>query len=266
MLSNAVIEIIMKRASVRSYTDEMPSNEVIETVVRAGQQAPFAMQLCSTVLQKGGKFAWGAALNFIILADVHRMQRILEKRGWTLRTNDLTLLLFAMQDATYMAQNMVIAAESLGLGSCYIGSAPMMAKKLIETCSLPPKVFPVVMLVMGYPAEETPTRPRYPLSFSLFEEEYPQFTEEQVEEAMRVMDEGYLAQDYYKKANFKIPLEDGREDPHTFDTYSWTEHICRKMQWDLSGEKLMENLRACGFDICDSGRLSDDAETGPPVA
>ena len=102
MLSNAVIEIIMKRASVRSYTDKMPSNEVIETVVRAGQQAPFAMQLCSTVLQKGGKFAWAAPLNFIILADVHRMQRILEKRGWTLRTNDLTLLLFALQDAAYM--------------------------------------------------------------------------------------------------------------------------------------------------------------------
>jgi FMN reductase (NADPH) len=173
MLSNAVIETIMKRASVRSYTDRMPSDEVIETVVRAGQQAPFAMQLCSTLLQKSGKFVWGAPLNFIILADVHRMQRILEKRGWTLQTNDLTLLLFAMQDAAYMAQNMVIAAQSLGLGSCYIGSAPMMAKKFIESCSLPPKVFPIVMLVMGYPAEETPTRPRYPLSVSLFEETYP---------------------------------------------------------------------------------------------
>ena len=98
MISNAVIDTIMKRASVRSYKDEMPSDEVIETVVRAGQQAPFAMQLCSTILQRGGKFAWGAPLNFIILADVHRFQRILEKRGWSLRTNDLTLLLFAVQD------------------------------------------------------------------------------------------------------------------------------------------------------------------------
>lgn len=250
MITNPVIETIMKRASVRSYRNDIPAKEVIETVVRAGQQAPFAMQLCSTVVQRGGKFAWGAPLNFLIFADAHRMGLILEKRGWTQRINDLTLLLFAMQDAAYMAQNMVIAAESLGLGSCYIGAAPLIAKKLRDECKLPDKVFPLVGLVMGYPAEETPTRPRYPLPFSMFDETYPEFTDEQVEEAMKTMDDGYLAQDYYKAGGRMIPLEEGREETFTYDDYSWTEHISRKMQWYPSGDKLRENLLACGFDIC----------------
>jgi nitroreductase len=250
MISNAVIETLMSRASVRCYTDQVPSEEVIETVVRAGQQAPFAMQLCSTVLKRDGNVPWGAPLNFIICADVHRLQLIAKRRGHKLITNDLTLLLFAIQDAAYMAQNMVIAAQSLGMGSCYIGAGMMMAKKLQEECSLPPKVFPLVMLVMGYPAEERPTRPRYPLSFALFEDRYPHFKDSQIEEAMRVMDDGYLAQDYYRRGNLKLPLEDGREDTCTFDDYSWTEHISRKLQWEPSNKDLLENLRACGFDIC----------------
>lgn len=255
MLSNPVIDTLMKRASVRAYTDEMPSQEMIETIVRAGQQAPFAMQLCSTVLTRTGKITWDAPLNFIICADAHRMERITKRRGKQLRMNDLLLLLFAMQDAAYMAQNMVIAAESLGLGSCYIGSAPLQAEKLIKRHKLPPKVFPLVGLVMGYPAEETPTRPRYPLSFSLFEEEYPGLSDEEYDEAMRIMDEGYLAQDYYRKAGYKIPLAEGQTDPYTFDDYSWTEHISRKMQWYPSAKLLLRAMRACGFEL-----LSEEAD------
>jgi nitroreductase len=252
MISNDMIEILMQRASVRSYTKQMPSDEVIRTVVRAGQQAPFAMQLCSTILKRGDNIPWGAPLCFIICADAHRLELIAKRRGHETKTNDLTLLLFAIQDAAYMAQNMVVAAQALGMGSCFIGSAPMKAKAIIAECDLPARVFPLVLLVMGYPAEETPTRPRYPLSFSFSEDRYPVFTDSDIAEAMQVMDDGYLAQDYYRKANFKIPLEGDREDTYTFDTYSWTEHISRKLQWDPSSKEMIENLKACGFDICGS--------------
>jgi len=47
MLRNDVLDLIMNRGSIRSYTDEEPSDEVIEAIVRAGQQAPFAGQLGS---------------------------------------------------------------------------------------------------------------------------------------------------------------------------------------------------------------------------
>jgi len=46
------------------------------------------------------------------------------RRDWKLATNDLSILFFGIQDAALMAENMVIAAESLGLGSCFLGGPP----------------------------------------------------------------------------------------------------------------------------------------------
>jgi nitroreductase len=251
MQNNPVVDTMLRRKSIREYTKESPSDEVIATIVRAGQQAPFAYQLCSVLLSRNRvQNPFKAPLLFYILVDAHRFERIMAKRNWQVAQNDLSLLLFGIQDAALMAENMVIAAESLGLGSCFLGAAPYQAQSIIEKRKLPPRVFPLVGLVMGYPAENPPPRPRYPLEFTLFEGEYPEFDDAQIEDAMQVMDEGYLAQDYYRKVNYRIPLEDGREDTFTFDDYSWTEHISRKVgQWVPSLDEITEPLARCGFNV-----------------
>lgn len=149
-----------------------------------------------------------------------------------------------------MAENMVNAAESIGMGSCFLGAAPYMADKIARKYKLPPRVFPLVQLVMGYPAENPPTRPRYPLTYTLFEDEYPQFSDTDIEQAMMQMDEGYLAQGYYQKGKIKIRLEHGREETYTYDNYSWTEHISRKWgQWYESPEELLNQLSMRGFKV-----------------
>ncbi len=250
MKTNLVIDTILDHKSIRKYTDETPSKEVIETVVRAGQQAPFAHQLYSVLLSRNReKNPFGAPLLFTVCLDSHKFELIMAKRNWKMKTNDLTLVLFALEDASYMAQNMVIAARSLGLGSCFLGYPLVNVEGIIKEYKLPKRVFPVVALAMGYPAENPPCRPRYPLDFALFEHEYPEFDDETIIEAMKVMDEGYLAQDYYRKINYKIPLAD-REEIFTFDDYSWTEHICRKLgQWHDSLRSQKEQLEKCGFCI-----------------
>jgi len=251
MLHNSIIETMMNRKSIRAYTDEMPSDEVITTVVRAGQQAPFAYQLCSLLLSRDReKHPFQAPLLFTVCIDSHRHELIMARRNWQMVQNDLSLLLFGIQDAALLAENMVIAAESLGLGSCFLGGTPYRARAVAEEYRLPPRVFPLVQLTMGYPAEAPPTRPRYPIDFALFEDEYPRFDEASIEQAMAQMDEGYLAQDYYRRANFQIPLEGDREETFTFDDYSWTEHISRKTgQWLPSPEPLLEQLALCGFHL-----------------
>src|SRR5512139_3925315 len=118
-MSNAVIDTMMNRKSIRKYTDQMPTEEVLEGVIRAGQQAPFAAQLCSVLLTRGKGVPFGAALLFTICVDIHRMELIMAKRNWKTKTNDLSLLFFGIQDASLMAENMVIAAESFGMGSCF---------------------------------------------------------------------------------------------------------------------------------------------------
>jgi nitroreductase len=249
-MSNATIELMLRRKSIRKYTDEMPTDEVIETVVRAGQQAPFASQLYSVLLKRKGKQPFGAPLLFTLCVDCYKLERFMAQRGWQVVTNDVSLLLFGIQDAALMAENMVMAGESLGLGSCFLGGAAYRAARIAKEYSLPPRVFPLVQLTMGYPAHNPPPRPRYPLAFTLFEDEYPRFSDEEVREAMAVMDEGYLAQDYYHAAGL-IPLENEKEETFTLETYSWTEHISRKWgQWYRSSAGIREQLALCGFDIC----------------
>ena len=251
MQSNPVVDTMLRRKSIRKYTKESPSDEVIATIARAGQQAPFAYQLCSLLLSRNRvQNPFKAPLLFYILVDSHRFELIMAKRNWQMAQNDLSLLLFGIQDAALMAENMVIAAESLGLGSCFLGGVPYQAEAIIQKRKLPKRVFPLVGLVMGYPAENPPTRSRYPLEFTLFEDEYPEFSDAQIEEAMEVMDEGYLAQDYYRKVNYRVPLEGDREETFTFDDYGWTEHISRKVgQWVPSLDEIVEPLARCGFNV-----------------
>ena len=251
MIKNKVIETMMDHSSIREYKDETPSDEEIESIIRAGQQAPFVSQLYSVILSRNREeHPFDAPLLFTICADFHKFEKIMEKRGWEPVTNDLSILFFAIQDACYMAQNMVTAGESLGIGSCFLGMAPYKAKKLKEKYNFPDKVFPVVQLAMGYPDEDPHPRPRYPRDYVLFEGEYPELTDEMIERAMNDMDEGYLKQDYYRRLDAKISIQDDKEDEYTYDDYSWTEHISRKWgQWYPDKLQLLDQLKECGFDI-----------------
>lgn len=139
----------------------------------------------------------------------------------------------------------------------------MMADRVAEEYHLPTRVFPVVGLTMGYPAENPPCRPRYPLEFALFENRYPEMDEAMVDRAMQVMDYGYMAQDYYRRANFMIPLLDGREEKYTFDNYSWTEHISRKLgQWFAESEGLVHQLAARGFHVPPPAETAQSGKAG----
>ena len=253
MITNQTIETLMNRKSVRKYTDRKLSKDELDVIVRAGQQAPFASQLYSVLYSTEGPIAFHAPIWFVICVDAYKVERFMKLRGWDIVTNDLTLLLLGMQDAAYMAQNMIIAAESLGIGSCFLGAVSSSAsriKTLSERFELPNRVLPMVELVMGYPDEDFPTRPRYPLAFTLFENKYPELSDEEVKTAMKVMDDGYLEQEYYRKQNARIKTEDGRKDDYTFDNYSWTEHISRKWgQWVKSPNELLDTLKERGFSL-----------------
>ena len=171
------------------------------------------------------------------------------ERGWRMEGDDLLLLVLGMQDAALMAENMVVAAESLGLGSCFLGDAPFRSGEIIQTYQLPQRVFPMVQLTMGYPAEDPPPRPRYPIEFVLFEDHYPEFRQEEIHSAMQQMDQGYLDQDYYQRHKAKIRLLPGREETFTYEDYSWTEHISRKWGQRLFPDTILAEIERCGFCI-----------------
>ncbi len=246
---NPTIDTIMRRASVREYLPDVPSEATVRAVAEAGQQAPFAAQLGSVVLRRDAeRNPFHAPLLFTVCADVHRLELVLAERGWKRVTSDAAILLFAIQDAAYMAENMVIAGEALGLGSCYLGGAAFAAGDIAAEYRLPPRVFPLVQLAMGYPRARPTPRPRYPLPMSLHDGAYREPSPDEIRTAMAAMDEGYLAQDYYR--DYVIPLEEDRRETYTRSTYSWTEHMGRKWgQWLRDPDDLLASLQRCGFDV-----------------
>lgn len=249
-IRNETIDLMRNHKSVRTYKKECPSDDLIETVIKAGQQAAFASQIYSILCTRKGNIPFKAPLLFTICVDVYKFRRIMEKRNWLLKQNDISLLLFGMQDANLALQNIILAAESLGLGTCLLGNTPYIASKIKSKYKLPEKVFPFVQLTIGYPDETEPVRPRYPMEYTLFEDQYTEFTDEMIDNAMNQMDKGYLNQNYYEKANVMIKLPEGMKETYTFENYSWTEHISRKNGlWMEYSENIKKQLKLCGFDL-----------------
>jgi hypothetical protein len=79
-------------------------------------------------------------------------------------------------------------------------------------------------------------------------------TDEQVAEAMSVMDAGLIREGYYAKLNARIPVAES-EDPVDYDEYGWSEHVSRKygVHGAGRGETLHQNLRQQNIVVDEGG-------------
>ena len=91
-------------------------------------------------------------------------------------------MLLGTIDAALAAQNAVVALESLGLGSVYIGGIRNDIEGVAKELGLPPQVYPVFGLCVGYPSTEQPAKvkPRLPQEAVLHQETYSASGEEGV--------------------------------------------------------------------------------------
>jgi FMN reductase (NADPH)/FMN reductase [NAD(P)H] len=101
-----------------------------------------------------------APMVWIFLADYQRwsdyfhvsgVEEFCRQRNLAVQKPEESDLFLACCDALIAAQNAVIAAESLGIGSCYIGDIMEQYETHKEILDLPRYVFPICMLVFGYP-------------------------------------------------------------------------------------------------------------------
>lgn len=99
-----------------------------------------------------------AKLMLVFCADCRKWISFYEEAGLEPREPGPGDLLLAVEDAMIAAQNAVTAAESLGIGSCYIGDIMEHAEEVKELLSLPRYVYPACLLVFGYPSEQQKNR------------------------------------------------------------------------------------------------------------
>ena len=259
-MDNSHIDLILNRATVRSYLDKDVPDETLWKLARAAQQAPFTGQMYAFVYTRDkakketlsrylGRFIAQAPVFVLFCLDFRKLEKFIAYKGRQNKANDVQMLFLGIQDVSYAAMNFVMAAEALGLGTCFFGGAPMIEPALSEMFKLPDRVYPLVGMVVGYPAKKPASRPRIPTSCVLFQDEYHDLTPEEVKAAMEVMDAGLIREGYYQNLNAKIPKPEGGEDTVGYDSYGWSEHISRKYARQDPSDRLKAQLAAKGIVI-----------------
>lgn len=194
---NQAMKTLLKRKSVRAYENRAVEPDVRAAILKATLRAPTAgnMMLYSiidvteqrlkdrlAITCDNQPFIARAPMVWVFLADYQRwqdyfIQSNVEKLEKPIRTPEEGDLFLACCDALIAAQNAVIAAESFGLGSCYIGDIIEQYETHKELLNLPQYVFPICMLVFGYPTRQQKDREmttRFDEKFIVFENRYHQ--------------------------------------------------------------------------------------------
>ncbi|MBE5024039.1 nitroreductase family protein [Olsenella sp. DSM 107455] len=187
---NETIAQLHERRSARAYTDEPVSAADERAILEAACQAPTAgnQQLYSIVVVRdqaekdelavtcdNQPFIATAPLVLVFCVDVRRWHQAFLAADAVPREPGVGDFLLALEDTAIAAQNAVVAAHSLGLGSCYIGDILERREEQARILGCPRYVVPAVMLVIGHPTEGQLRRVkpvRLPLEDIVFENRY----------------------------------------------------------------------------------------------
>ena len=196
---NPTIDLLLKRKSVRAYTDQAITPSEKETILQATLRAPTAgnMALYSIieVTDQGLKdqlaetcdhqlFIAKAPWVLLFLADYQRwydyylasgVEKLSQERNLPLRTPGEGDLLLACCDTLIAAHTAVIAAEALGIGSCYIGDILERYEIHRQLFKLPKYVLPIALVCFGYPTEGQAQRkqpPRFAPETLIYQNQY----------------------------------------------------------------------------------------------
>ncbi|MFC2992388.1 oxygen-insensitive NADPH nitroreductase [Halomonas tibetensis] len=184
---NPTIELLKSHRSIRKFTDQPVSRELLEELIRAGQGAATSSHVQAyTVIHvknaenrekiaelAGGQSYVATCGTFLMFcADMKRPTEAAERTGARVVRGMTEQLLVASVDTALMAQNVAVAAESEGLGICYIGGVRNDPQAVSDLLGLPDHVYPVFGMCLGYPAHQPDVKPRLPVGAILKEDSY----------------------------------------------------------------------------------------------
>lgn len=248
---NALIQSLLDHRSVRGYKpDPLPAG-TLETLIAAAQSAATSSNLQTwsvvAVTDPGKKAVFAKVSNnqkhieqcplfLVFLADLSRLERLGKAEGKDLAVMPyLETFVVAAIDAGLAAQNAVVAAESLGLSTVYIGAMRNDPERVARELDLPPGTMCAFGLCVGYalPESRGEVKPRLPQEAILFRETY------------RIPDEKA------QRAAYDRELE-AFSKRHEMSAYTWTERVLNRVGKlaSINGrERLKEQLRRMGFPL-----------------
>lgn len=159
----STLDLFLKRRSCRKFTEEQITNEVINELLMAAMAAPSACNKCpwefyvvknpsvQEELKKASRYSsYNSPLIIIVCGNT--------SRSLSKKDND-----YWIQDCSAAVENLLLAATSLGIGSCWCGLSPMEipVRRVRETLHLDETLIPMALIHLGYPAEELDARTQY---------------------------------------------------------------------------------------------------------
>jgi FMN reductase (NADPH) len=255
MMTTPTIEQIHAHGSVRNYrTDSVPPS-LVETIITASQRSSTSSNLQTysviavteaatraRIAELCGDQAHIAQAPVFLAwcADLSRLDRVCQLRGYRQVTEYVESFLVAAMDAAIAMQTAAVAAESLGLGICFIGGIRNNTRDIIKLLRLPRLAFPISGMTLGWPKFEPMIRPRLPLAAILHWETYERSEED---EALHSYDCIMRETGIYRGR--QVPVSGIDEE---IDDYGWLEHSARRASKPIRTD-LRAVLRAQGFEL-----------------
>ena len=218
---NSIIETILNHRSIRSFEDKSLTTEQIEVIVSSAQAASTSsfIQAYSIigVTDKGLKKKLAEIVGnqpyvennghfFVFCADLYRHSIAGEMEGIDVNPSieSTEKFMVGLIDAALAAQNAAIAAESMGLGICYIGGIRNNLNEVTELLKTPERVIPLFGLAVGYPKKISGQKPRLPFKHVYHENTYEQDKEvykEQLQDYNELITNYYLERTSGKRSD-----------------------------------------------------------------
>lgn len=240
---NETIRLLFERSSCRRFSEQKIPEDVLQTVLEAGTHAATAGNLQPYSIIKieenenkeklaemcEQSFIGKAPVLLLFCLDLHRNERwaILETAPYT-ATSSFRHFWVSFQDTIICAQNICTAADSMGLGSVYIGSVIDRPAGLQTMFKLPQGVFPVVLLCLGYPETRPKVAEKLGVDAIVHSEYYREMEDEQL-----------LATYAKKYKSTRLPM--------TRERLETLLKVCREVNGEEFAEKCDKNVKAKGF-------------------
>jgi nitroreductase len=221
---NPTLELLAKRRSIRSYDPTPLTQAEKDAILNAALRAPTAgAMMLYTIIEIGDPavktrlaetcdhqpFIATAPYMLLFVADYQRWMDLYKAGGCENRADELGIpnrlpeegdLILAMMDAMIAAQTAVIAAESLGIGSCYIGDIIENWETHQAMFGLPRWTFPAALICFGKArdAQPGPQRARFDRRFIVHQDRYQRFNQEELDQMFIPFGQSSFAEREYR--------------------------------------------------------------------
>ncbi|MDD3488825.1 MAG: nitroreductase family protein [Paludibacter sp.] len=191
-----MLDFLKQRRTIRQYTEKAIPAELMSELLNAAAQSLNTgnMQAYSVVVTTTNEIkAQLAPAHFnqpmvtkapavlTFCADFNRFSKWCEQRNAVPGYDNFQSFMATAIDAMIFAQTFAVAAESAGLGICYLGTTTYNAGEIIEALNLPKLVVPITTITVGYPEKMPELTDRLPLEAVVHYEKYADFSSEKID-------------------------------------------------------------------------------------